>query len=145
MAPRRKYFVENNKRYGRLIALEEVRIEKDPSHHYHRCVCDCGKETVVLDRCLCTGETKSCGCLWTDTLMNYQRNNSKNSALPIGYKTGKLTVIEDLGVIPIGNRKEHCYKCKCECGNEVIARQFCLKKDTIYSCGCVRRTKNKEL
>lgn len=137
---RRKYFVENNQRYGRLLTIEEVRLEKDPNHRYHRCVCDCGNETVVRDDFLCKGVTKSCGCLWNDTLGEYQKNNSKASSLPIGFTSGLLTVIEDLGVIQIGKKRDHCYKCKCTCGKEVIIRQHCLKKRGQQSCGCDRRT-----
>ena len=142
MAPRRKNFVEEGSRYGRLVVLREEKKPSDPHHHYYLCQCDCGNTKLIRDRSLCSGETKSCGCLWTDTLNEYQRNNSKNSALPIGYRVGILTVIEDLGVIPIASSREHCYKCRCDCGNEIIARQFCLKKGTVNSCGCERYTKN---
>ena len=137
----RKFFVENNHRYGRLIAVEEVKVDKDPSHRYHRCICDCGNDTIVRDDFLCKGITKSCGCLWNDTLSEYQKNNSKSSSLPIGYKSGLLTVIEDLGIISIGNKREHCYKCKCACGNELTIRQYSLKKVGQKSCGCIKSMK----
>lgn len=136
MAPPRKYIVNNDERYGRLITLEEVKVEKDLHHRYHRCKCDCGNITVVRDSFLCRGITKSCGCLWNDTLNEYQKNNSKSSSLPIGYICGLLNVIEDLGVIDIKSKREHCYRCRCECGNTVVVRQNLLKNHRQYSCGC---------
>jgi hypothetical protein len=137
MATKRKYFVENGQRYGRLVAQIETRVQKDPSHRYHICLCDCGNTVTVRDDFLCKGVTQSCGCLWTDTLKQYQNKNSKKSSLPVGFTSGRLTITEDLGVIQIGSKKDHCYKCLCSCGEEIIVRQYLLKKGQ-QSCGCLK-------
>ncbi len=49
------------KRFGNLevISYEEKREGK----HYWRCLCDCGRETIVNQTSLQSGKTKSCGCL----------------------------------------------------------------------------------
>ena len=51
-------------KYGRLYVLK--RVEK-PEHiksrgSYYLCLCDCGKEIVVLGHSLRSGNTTSCGC-----------------------------------------------------------------------------------
>jgi hypothetical protein len=52
-----------------------------------------------------------------------------------GKKLGKLTVIEDTG-----KRSEHgkiIWRCKCDCGNEVLRRGSTLSEGDKLSCGCV--------
>lgn len=49
-------------RYGRLTAIALVPERRSP-HPAWRCVCDCGKETVVVAPSLRSGLTRSCGCL----------------------------------------------------------------------------------
>jgi hypothetical protein len=49
-------------RYVRLVALEHVGKNKHNSALW-RCMCDCGKETIVPASNLQSGVTKSCGCL----------------------------------------------------------------------------------
>ena len=72
MATKLKYLVEDGKVYGRLTAIKSVIVEKDPSRRYHLCKCQCGNFVTVRDSFLCKGVTKSCGCLWNDTLNEYQ-------------------------------------------------------------------------
>lgn len=48
------------RRFGRLTAIERVASPKAQAQW--RCVCDCGKETVVRSQDLRNGHTKSCGC-----------------------------------------------------------------------------------
>lgn len=52
-------------RFGRLVAIEEIRIEHVVPRRY-RCRCDCGRETLVRPQCLRRGNTQSCGCLQKD-------------------------------------------------------------------------------
>lgn len=60
-------------------------------------------------------------------------------ALKIGQRYGKLTVIEDLGMIKRPNRKNrHFWKCKCDCGNTFEVRGDCLKSGNNKSCGCLQ-------
>ena len=47
-------------RFGRLTVIERVASTKAQAQW--RCVCDCGKETVVCSQDLRNGHTKSCGC-----------------------------------------------------------------------------------
>lgn len=51
-----------NQRFGRLTAKEYAFTEKGKSSTW-RCLCDCGKETLVVLTSLKNGNTQSCGCL----------------------------------------------------------------------------------
>lgn len=55
-----------------------------------------------------------------------------------GEKFGRLTVIEWLGFIEVGNqgKRRSYWKCKCECGNEFKVDQTSLSTGNTKSCGC---------
>ena len=50
------------KRFGRLVVLNADH-KSDKQLWYWKCICDCGRETVVSGDKLRRGATKSCGCL----------------------------------------------------------------------------------
>lgn len=56
-----------------------------------------------------------------------------------GTRFGRLVVIEDLGCyVKEGTKSSlHYYKCKCDCGNEIITRDYSLLKGQTKSCGCL--------
>lgn len=62
----------------------------------------------------------------------------KKFNIEIGQKYGRLTVIEDLGIfLKDGtSTKRHYYKCRCDCGNEVVAVGSRLGNGHTTSCGC---------
>lgn len=82
------------------------------------CKCDCGNEVTVLSGHLISGMTKSCGCLKTNDLT--------------GKRYGKLVVVERLEP---GKHGDTWYLCRCDCGNEIRARQSNLIKGAHASCG----------
>lgn len=51
----------SGQRFGRLIAIDPV--GKQGRGILWRCICDCGKEHIVLGSELLRGNTRSCGCL----------------------------------------------------------------------------------
>lgn len=52
-------------RFGRLVTVAYAGKAKD-SRHQFLCKCDCGNETIVLEKHLRNGNTKSCGCFKKD-------------------------------------------------------------------------------
>jgi hypothetical protein len=51
-----------------------------------------------------------------------------------GARFGKLTVIERAP-----SQKGHtCWKCRCDCGGEIIAQSWLLRRGDYRSCGCFR-------
>ncbi len=61
-------------RFGRLVATEAVPTER--GRHW-RCVCDCGSLHVVKTNQLTSGKTKSCGCLWDDTVPGSNKTHGR--------------------------------------------------------------------
>lgn len=61
----RRYADLTGQRFGRLTAIEPAgtRQTSGVKSMFWRCVCDCGKETVVPASNLRSGGTRSCGCL----------------------------------------------------------------------------------
>ena len=59
--PRR--VVITGRRFGRLIALEPVNINKIDIRALWRCRCDCGNIKITSGECLQKGSTRSCGCI----------------------------------------------------------------------------------
>lgn len=59
--PREKRVDLRGRRFGRLVALgpAKEKVGKD----YWECVCDCGNKIICQKENLCSGNTKSCGCL----------------------------------------------------------------------------------
>lgn len=51
------------KKFGRLLAIKEIKSGSRKKKAIWLCKCDCGKETEVSKSQLLSGRTKSCGCL----------------------------------------------------------------------------------
>lgn len=58
-----------------------------------------------------------------------------------GQKFGKLTVME---IAPNPDKNGRKWKCRCDCGNEIVANAGDLKKGHTKSCGCLRKERNAE-
>ena len=108
------------RRFGMLTVMEYVKdVNYKPKY---LCKCDCGNERIVDRYSLLNGETKSCGCM---RLVDTEEM--------VGKKYGKLTVI---AYEPdAGERWEHYYRCKCECGNERIVLRGNLLSGATQTCG----------
>lgn len=59
----------------------------------------------------------------------------------VGIRYGRLVVIKFTEVAYNGYRSYTLWLCKCNCGNEIIARGDNLQKGTTNSCGCLRKEK----
>lgn len=59
----------------------------------------------------------------------------------IGDKFGRLTVLEKTN--QKDKARHYYYRCKCECGNEVLVPAFRLTNGITKSCGCLLTEKNK--
>lgn len=55
-------------RFGRMSVIE--RAENRGRRVRWLCVCDCGERRLVASDCLVTGNTKSCGCARTESLVS---------------------------------------------------------------------------
>jgi hypothetical protein len=55
--------------FGRLQVLAECADKTNAGGTRWECLCSCGNTKIVADVNLATGDTKSCGCLKTDTIV----------------------------------------------------------------------------
>lgn len=77
------------------------------------------------------GNTKSCGCLNTETRAALGRSHKKDL---VGMTFGKLIVIEDSGERYNNNI---LWRCQCECGNQPLIKGTSLLHG-VKSCGCLK-------
>ena len=132
-----KFIDLTGQRFGRLVVVERVENDKFNKVLW-KCQCDCGNVVYVISSSLKNGSTQSCGCLRKDVvkLKNIKSKGRIGRIKDItGQKFGKLLVLE-----PVFNYKEndkHMYwKCKCDCGNEIITLGKSLRRGHTKSCGC---------
>lgn len=123
-------------RFGRLTVLcldpaPYVSPSGKPTRRW-RCRCDCGKEIVVLQNAL-TGKngTRSCGCS--------RAEKSRTQAIDMtGQRFGRLTVIGQAELdSPLANGQRLAWRCRCDCGTEVIETRKNLLSGKVLSCGCL--------
>lgn len=114
--------------FGYLIPFDYCKDEKQNKYKI-KCKCICGNEHTVDKSDLIRGVIKSCGCKSKEI-----NSMSHIVPLPIGYKSGKLQIIEPL----VYQNNVAVYKCQCECGNIKYARHTSLAHKTIMSCGCIK-------
>lgn len=120
-------------KFGRLLVLDVINNNKIKKY---KCLCDCGKITIVNGYSLKSGETKSCGCLSGELTSKRNRVEIIN-----GSKFGRLTVIEETKERSGTHIK---YLCSCECGTQVVVSGYNLRTARTQSCGCLT-SKGEEL
>lgn len=114
-----KFIDRTGQRYGKLVAVKFIGRIKNRSMWL--CKCDCGNYVNVSANHLHDCSIKSCGC-------------SRTHKNLIGYKKGRLTVIEYAGK---NKNNANLWLCKCDCGNTSIVTSSALLSGTTYSCGCL--------
>lgn len=126
-------------RFGRLVVESQAETFWSNSGKSRmirwNCVCDCGNQVVVNSRALRTGATLSCGC--------YQKERVSETLVDdlMHQRFGTLTVIERAGSRIRQNSDSGVaarWKCRCDCGNEIITDGWSLKCGDIVSCGCAK-------
>lgn len=116
-----------NQKFNNLLVIK--RSNKKLLNTYGRkivsweCLCDCGQICIIRGSCLKNGNTKTCGCLHTNTVR-------KDIT---GQKFNRLTALKR------DTKNTRYWKCKCDCGNICIIRSDLLKNNNTKSCGCLQQ------
>lgn len=127
-----EYKGKNNltgKIFGQLTVLEYN------GNSEWKCLCSCGKQTIVKTAKLNNGHTKSCGCLRGKNLIGNTRNYKPKEDL-----TNKKFNL----LIPLYYIKGGKWHCLCDCGNECDVDTRNLNSGHTQSCGCLQIKKAKE-
>ena len=109
------------KKFGNLLVLSYSRY--DGKNHLWNCKCDCGNAIEAIGKSLTSGNRKSCGCAKRKIKPSMRRYDLANK------KFGKL--------VAISPENHSFWKCKCDCGNEVLVKTADLLRGFTQSCGCV--------
>lgn len=112
--------VLSGKRYGKLTVLEKTDKRKNGCIVWH-CRCDCGNTVELSSRELKEGVTTSCGC------------ESRPKDLT-GQRFGSLTVLEKTEKRT--SNRSVLWRCRCDCGKEVLLGRNVLTSGNTTSCGC---------
>lgn len=114
-------------RIGKLTVLYPVERPKEKNRRgqYWLCQCDCGNTVVYIGKVLRRNEVVSCG---------YCSNHRFKDET--GNRYGRLLVI---GLADCHKNKQLWWKCKCDCGSEVVVKGASLRNGATKSCGCISR------
>ena len=116
---------------GRLMVVAQSPETNNRQERLWKCVCECGNEIVLNTYRIKSQHTKSCGCLYKETI-------NKNLT---GKRFGFLTVLES-----IGKRQDRVlWRCLCDCGTVIERYTSMLTRGQVKSCGCKRRIPTKLL
>ena len=128
-----KYADLTGQRFGKLLVVEKTG-ERYNGKILWRCKCDCGNEILVNTASLNNGNTKSCGCLRSEV------NSSRMTDL-VGYRSGMLVVVEKTEIRADWNTKKRpiLWRCRCDCGNEILEAAPIILHGKAKSCGCLNR------
>ncbi len=111
-------------RFGRLVAIKPLRSEKKKVIWSFQC--DCGNIAELPATYVVRLHTQSCGCYRVDKLRDAV-------AVDItGQRFGRLVVLESVG----SDSGRVQWRCKCDCGGEVVRASKNLRNGTATSCGC---------
>lgn len=113
------------KKFGRLSVVEYAGLDKHGGVMW-RCICDCGKEKIVMAQNLRNGRTKSCGAPFHRLGKDYGKKRDLT-----GMRFGKLVAVERLN-----EKRQGCYvwRCVCDCGGTRNSSSHVLLRGESTSC-----------
>lgn len=117
----------SGKRLDRLLVISLHSIKRHRS--FWNCQCDCGKTVICSSMSL--RKTRSCGCLRKELA------SKRQLVQMVGIKCGKLLVLESAPKHP--NSHLARWKCRCDCGREIVVSGAALRSGGSRSCGCTTR------
>lgn len=136
-----------NQRFGRLLVLNRAGTKS--GHATWKCLCDCGKETIVIGSNLTSGKILSCGCYKKEKQAKWGASTGLDLT---GQRFGELIVLERA----LDKEKEEkrqnpekknrpLWKCQCSCGNITYVHTAHLRNNSIRSCGHIFSHGNQKI
>lgn len=125
-------------RFGRITVISRSPYPyispKGKSESRWICRCDCGKEIVVTQSSLVCGRTRSCGCLQSEKVRELAQDIT-------GKRFGRLIVLGPADIAKASNGTRLGWRCRCDCGAEIICTKNALISGDTKSCGCLHSEK----
>lgn len=121
-------------KYGRLTVIEEY---KEYTPRKVKCLCECGKEIVIVKSQLCNNHTQSCGCLQKERVSQTNEKDWTN-------------YVSEYNITLINQYKKNkngtwIWNCKCHCGKIFQELPAYIVSGHIKSCGCVRLSSGEQV
>lgn len=124
------------KRYGKLVAIRRIGSSKQKALWEFQC--DCGNTIQKPVSYVTSGDTRSCGCMFSEYVANHNEKQFLNHKKRItGKRFGRLRAEKYLRSFFDGYQNRHIYLCTCDCGNETEAISSALLRGQKLSCGCI--------
>lgn len=120
-------------KFARLTVIELAGLYREKQAIW-LCKCECGKTTKVRACSLKAGNTRSCGCLKTGPMVVEGSTVQKTTRYRYdltGERFGRL-------VVDSYDPSSQSWKCRCDCGNEVLVPSGNLRSTAKQSCGCIK-------
>lgn len=110
-----------------MLTVEAPTAQRKNGYTVWQCRCNCGGRIFLDTRCLQRGTVLDCGC--SSRVKSGQRDIT-------GMRFGKLVAVE-----PTELRAEGTvvWRCRCDCGGEVLSSLHQLRSGYRKSCGCLSR------
>lgn len=127
-------------RFGHLVGIKKVESKNGQTRWLFQC--DCGNSVECYLSNVTTGKTKSCGkkCGLMPHIYDNVKQKGTRADLT-GQRFGRLFVIEKVE----DKNGWTQFRCKCDCGNEIITSGNNLKYGTTQSCGCLHKEAMKKV
>lgn len=119
-------------KFGKLTVIGAAPSVRSGKHIYAcwLCECECGTRKIIRGERLKNGQTCSCGC---------SRNDFRRDIK--GKRFGMLVAIERASK---DHNRGFKWRCKCDCGEEVIVRPTYLDSGHTVSCGCYNQLQRQK-
>lgn len=126
--------MEIGDKFGELTVVS-ARFKRDPTQYpyFVMCTCSCGsgeREYRCVSLTKTKNPTKSCGCLQIKAAVKLKTD------VTVGEVFGRLTVVQDLGVLK--NKRRVLASCSCGSGVKEFPYRN-LKSGHTQSCGCIQK------
>ena len=114
------------------LTVQEMLYNYKGNKTYCKCICDCGKNVVVLADSLMR-RSPSCGC-------ERRASTIKSCGKDIdGMKFGRLLVLSTNW-----DQQPPTVDCKCDCGNLITLPKKDVQSKHTQSCGCLQKDRARE-
>ena len=126
------------KKFHRLTVIDFAPSRNKKT--YWKCMCECGNIIEARADQLKDGNTKSCGCLNTETRAKLGKTHIQDIT---NKRFGKLIALERLDIRP-NLTSGYLWKCQCDCGNIINVSISYLNSGNTTSCGCTKESQGEK-
>ena len=120
--------------FGKWTVLQDAAVRSDEGDMKSRVRCDCGRISLIKNRNLRSGRSKSCE--------RCSRGFGRGVPIPPGSRFGRWTVIKDLGIR--GNNRQRHSEVQCDCGRTFSVHNGNLRSGNSRGCRFCARGKKPD-